>query len=180
MSTLYQTPEQLLAFNKANFDTAVRFAGIALEGTERLIEVQLKAAKDAFADGVQQAKTLAEIKDFQEFAQLKNTLAQPALEKAAGYVKNVYDVASETQSEISTLLEEQIAEFNKHVVTGLDKLVKSAPAGSEVAVAAVKSTISAVNSAYDNLAKSAKQFVELTQANVETVTSQATSKKKAA
>ena len=79
-------------------------------------------------------------------------------------------------------MEEQVAEFNKQVVTGLDKVVKSAPAGSEVAVAAVKSAITAVNSAYDNLSKSAKQFTEMTQANVEAATTQGVhaTKKKAA
>ena len=83
---------------------------------------------------------------------------------------------------MNKLVEEQVAEFNKQVVTGLDKFVKSAPAGSELAVAAVKTAISTVNSAYDNLSKSAKQFADMTQANVEAATSQVAqaSRKKAA
>lgn len=179
---MFQAPEQLVALNKANLEAAVRFAGIALEGAERMLELQLKTAKIAFADAVQQAKAIAEIKDVQEIAQLRNTLAQPTLEKATNYVKGVYDVATATQTEMNKLVEEQVAEFNKQVVTGLDKVVKSAPAGSEVAMAAVKSAITAVNSAYDNLSKSAKQFAEMTQANVEAATTQAAhaSKRKAA
>src|SRR5450759_2082811 len=109
---MYQAPEQLMAWNKANLEAAVRFAGIALEGAERMLEVQLKAAKSAFADGVQQAKKLADVKDPQEFAQLKNTLAQPSLEKATSYVKSVYDVAAATQSEINKLVEEQVSELS--------------------------------------------------------------------
>ena len=170
---MYQTPEQLMALNKANLEAAVRFAGIALEGAERFIEVQLKAAKGAFADGVQQAKVIAEIKDPQEFAQVKNSLMQPNMEKTASYVKSVYDVASATQAEFNKLVEEQVSEFNKQVVTTLDKMVKTAPAGSDVAVAALKSAISGINATYENMAKSAKQFVDLTQANVEAATSQA-------
>jgi phasin family protein len=179
---MFQAPEQLMALNKANLEAAVRFAGIALEGAERMLELQLKTAKIAFADGVQQAKAFTEIKDVQEIAQLRNTLAQPTMEKATSYVKSVYDVASATQAEMNKLVEEQVAEFNKQVVTGLDKIVKSAPAGSEVALAAVKSAITAVNSAYDNVSKSAKQFTEMTQANVEAATTQATqtTKRKAA
>lgn len=179
---MYQAPEQLMAWNKAYLETAVRFAGIALDGAERMLELQLKAAKNAFADGVEQAKALAAVKDPQEFAQLKNTLVQPNLEKATSYVKSVYDVAAATQSEINKLVEEQVAEYNRNVVTGLDKMAKSAPAGSEIAVAAVKSAISAVNSTYDNLSKSAKQFAEMSQANIEAAASQAVhaSKKKAA
>ena len=50
---MFQAPEQFMALNKANLEATVRFAGIALEGAERMLEVQLKAAKSAFADGVQ-------------------------------------------------------------------------------------------------------------------------------
>jgi phasin family protein len=177
---MYQTPEQFAALNKANLEAAVRFAGIALEGAERFIEVQLKAAKGAFADGVQQAKAFAEIKDPQEFAHMKNTMMQPNMEKTTTYVKSVYDVATATQAEFSKLVEEQVSEFNKQVVTTLDKMVKSAPAGSDVAVAALKSAISGINATYENMSKSAKQFVDMTQANVEAATTQAitTSKKK--
>ena len=179
---MFQAPEQLVALNKANLEAAVRFEGMALEGAERMLELQLKTAKIAFADGVQQAKSFAEIKDPQEFAQVKNALMQPNLEKTASYVKNVYDVATSTQTEISKLVEEQVSEYNKQVVTALDKMVKSAPAGSDVAVAALKSAISGINATYENMTKSAKQFVDLTHANVEAATTQAISagKKKAA
>lgn len=172
---MYQTPEQLVALNKSNLEAAVRFAGIALEGAERLMELQLKATKGMFADGVQQAKALAEVKDPQDFAQIKSSLIQPNMEKTASYVKSVYDVASATQTEFNKLVEEHVSEFNKQVVTTLDKMVKTAPAGSDVAVAALKSAISGINATYENMAKSAKQFVDLTQANVEVATSQAIS-----
>src|SRR5258706_16416033 len=102
---MYQAHEQLIALNKSNLEAVVRFAGIALEGAERMLEVQLKAAKSAFAEGVQQAKTLTEVKDPQEFSQLKSTLLQPNLENATAYVKDVYDVATATQTEISKLIE---------------------------------------------------------------------------
>ena len=58
-------------------------------------------------------------------------------------------------------------------MTALDRMVKNAPAGSEVGVAALKSGIAAVNSAYDNLSKVAKQFTEASQANIEAVAKQA-------
>lgn len=171
---MYQTPEQLIAMNKANIESAMRFAGVAIEGAERMIDLQMKAAKTAFADGIESAKALAAVKDFQQFAALKDTLAQPSMEKATAYAKSVYDLTSETQAEFSKLIEAQVADFNKEVVTTLDKMVKSAPAGSEVGVAAVKSAIAAVNSAYDNLSKVGKQFAQATQSNLEAAASQAT------
>jgi len=177
---MYQTPEQLIAMNKANLEAAMRFAGVAIEGAERMIDLQLKAAKTAFADGLESAKALAAVKDIQQLAALKDSMGQPSLEKATAYAKDMYDVASETQAEFGKLVEAQVAQFNKEVVAGLDKLVKNAPAGSEVGVAAVKSAISAVNSAYDNLTKVAKQFTQATQSNLEAVASQATASVKKA
>jgi len=166
---MYQTPEQLLALNKANLEVAARFAGVALQGAERLLDLQLKAAKSAFADSIENAKAFAAVKDMQEFAALKDNVAQPSIEKATAYAKSVYDVATATQAEFGKLVEEQFADINKQVVTTLDKLVKTSPAGSEVGIAAIKSGIAAVNSAYDNLSKVAKQFTEATHSNLEAV-----------
>lgn len=172
---MYQAPEQLIALNKANLEVATRFAGVALEGAERIIDLQLKAAKDAFADSIESAKALAAIKDLQQLASLNDSFAQPRIEKATAYAKSVYDVAAATQAEIGKLVEEQVADFNKQVVAALDRMVKTAPAGSEVGIAALKSSIAAVNATYDNLSKVAKQVTEATQSNFEAVAKQATS-----
>ncbi len=172
---MYQTPEQVVAFNKANLEVAMKFAGVALQGAERILDLQLKAAKTAFADSVENAKTIAAVKDIKELAALKDSLAQPSIEKATAYAKSVYDVTTTTQAEIGRLFEEQVAEFNKQVVTALDKMVKTAPAGSEFGVAALKSGIAAVNASYENVSKVAKQFAEVTQSNIEAVAKQAAS-----
>ncbi|MDB5925636.1 MAG: granule-associated-like protein [Betaproteobacteria bacterium] len=169
---MYQAPEHLIALNKANLEAALRFAGLALEGAERLIDLQLKTAKSVLADGLQSARVLASVKDFDQFAALKDTLVQPTLEKATAYAKEVYDVATGTQAELGKLVEEQVAEFNRQVISTLDQIVKTAPAGSEVGIAAMKSTLAAVNSGFDNFTKVAKQFGEATQNNIEVVANQ--------
>ncbi|HEY7656147.1 MAG TPA: phasin family protein [Burkholderiales bacterium] len=170
---MYQSPEQLVAINKANLEAAIKFAGVALQGAERILDLQLKAARSALADSVENAKTIAAVKDLQQLAALKDTMAQPTIEKATAYAKSVYDVATATQAEFGKLVEEQVAEFNKQVVAALDKMVKTAPAGSEVGIATLKSAIAAVNASYENLSKVAKQFTEVTQSNIEAVAKQA-------
>jgi phasin family protein len=169
---MYQAPEQLVALNKANLEVAMKFAGVAIQGAERIMELQMKAAKSVFSDSVVSAKALASVKDVQQLAALKDEVAQPAIEKATAYAKSVYDVTTATQAELGKLVEEQVAEYNKQVVATLDRLSKTAPAGSEVGIAAIKSGIAAVNSAYENLSKVAKQFTEATQSNFETVAKQ--------
>jgi hypothetical protein len=92
----------------------------------------------------------------------------------------VYDAAVDTQAQFGTLVEQQVADFNKQVVNLLVRLVQDAPAGSEVGITALKSGIDAVNAAYDNLAKLTKQFNETAQANIESAGRQAANEAKKA
>jgi len=168
-------PEQIAAIGKAQLDASVRFASIAAEGAEKLLDLHLKNAKVTFNETVKSAKALSELKDVSEVASWAGTSFQPSFDKAAAYAKTFYDVATGTQQEISALLEEQVAGFNKSVSVALDAAFKSAPAGSESAVAAAKSVIDVANSVYDSISKATKQLSTLTEANIAT----ASGKKKA-
>ena len=75
---MYQTPEQLIALNKANLEAALRFAGVALEVDERLIELQMKTAKSALSDSMQSARMMTSVRDFDQLAALKDTVVQPS------------------------------------------------------------------------------------------------------
>ena len=177
---MYNVPEQLVATNKENLETAIAFAGITATGAEKLIELQLRTAKNIFADAVKNAKALAGVKDVQELTEFQTAIAQPVADKVATYGRSVYAMIAETQAELNKFFEERIAETNKNFVTALDKAVKSAPAGSDVAVAAVKSAMAAANQAYDAFSRATKQVAEATEATMTAATSTVATRKKAA
>lgn len=168
---MFATPEQFAATSKANVETLVSLANTSFASAERLSALNLNTARTFLEDSVANAKTLLAVKDAQEFLTLQSGLAQPAVEKAVAYARSVYEIVSQTQEEFSKVVEAQVAELNKAVTAALDKAAKSAPAGSDVAVAAVKSAIAAANSAYDSVTKAAKQVAELAEANLEAATS---------
>ncbi len=174
-------PEQISAFGKAQVETAVRFVTIAAEGTEKLLDLQIKNSKAAFNEGMKNAKALADVKDFSELPTWTSSTFQPGIDKATAYARSLYEVAAGTQSEISAVLEAQIAEFSKDMAAALDAALKTAPAGSEPAVAAVKSVIGTANTVCESIAKAGKQLAAMTEANL-TAASQAgvATKKKAA
>ena len=159
-------PEQVAAAGKAQLEASVRFATIAAEGAEKLLDLQFKNAKTAFDEIVKNAKAFTELKDVSQVATWAGTSFQPSLDKATAYAKRFYEVATGTQQEISALLEEQVGEFNKNVTVALDAALKSAPPGSEAAVAAAKSVIDVTNSVYDTVAKATRQLSTMTEANV--------------
>ena len=164
------TPEQLASANKANVEAMLTLANTAFASAERFAALNLNTARAVLEDGVNNAKALLGAKDLQEVISLQATLAQPSVEKAVAYSRSVYEISAQTQEEFSKLVEAQFAEVNKNVAATLDKAAKSAPAGSDVAVAAVKSAIAAANSAYDTMSKAAKQVAEIAEANVAAAT----------
>jgi phasin family protein len=168
---LNTTPEQIAAANKANVEALMNFNHVAFEGVERLLALNLNTVKAALEDTVSNAKAALAVKDMQEFVALQTALAQPAVEKAIAYSKSVYEIANETKAGVSKLVEEQTAEANKSFVALLDKAAKSGPAGSDVAVAAMKSAIAAANSAFESMTKAGKQFADMAEANVAAATS---------
>ncbi len=168
---MYTTPEQMSGANKANVETMLTIANTTFASAERLAALNLNTARVMLEDIVGNAKALMGAKDVQELMALQTSLAQPALEKAVAYSRSVYEITTQTQEELAKLAEAQYAEVNKNVSTALDKAAKNAPAGSDVAVAAVKSAIAAANSAYDSMNKAAKQVTEMAEANVAAATS---------
>ena len=168
--TNFVTAEQLSATNKANVETLLTLANTAFASAERLAALNLNTARALLEDSVANAKTLLGDKDVQDLVSLQTALAQPSIEKAVAYSRSVYEISAQTQEEFSKVFEGQFAEVNKNVAAVLDKAAKSAPAGSDVAVAAVKSAIAAANSAYDSLNKAAKQVAEIAEANVAAAT----------
>jgi phasin family protein len=180
---MYVTPEQIQAASKSNVEAFLAVANAQFAALEKLAGIQASAVKTAFEDSIANTRALLGAKDVQEFVGLQNSFAQPALEKAIAYSKSVYEVATGANAELSKVAERRVAEWNESFVTLLDKVSKNAPAGSDVAVAAVKSMLAAANSAYDNLTKVAKQATEIAEANVAAATETArglTKTKKAA
>jgi phasin family protein len=173
--SMYQATEQWLAFNRAQLETAERFAGLALEGAEKLLEVQLHAARSACAEGIENARALAAVKNLQDLAGLRESLAQPSVERATAYARSVYDAAADTHARLGALIDEQVADFNQQVVTLLDRVSQNAPAGSEAGIAALKSGIMTMNAAYETFAKVTRQVAQTARANMEATGRQAAS-----
>ena len=185
---MFATPEQFAAANKASVEAMLSLANTALASAERIAALNLTTARSLLEDGVANTKAILGAKDPQEAMAVQASLAQPNVEKAVAYTRSVYEISAQSKEEVSKLLEGQFGDFQKQVAGLLDKAAKSAPAGSDVAVNAVKSAIAAATSAFDSMNKAAKQVAEIAEANVaaatnatvKAVSTTTTGKKKAA
>lgn len=162
--------EQFAAANKATVDSLLAVANTALASAERIAALNLNTARSALEDTASGVQTVLTAKDPQAAFAAQKSLAQPAVDKAVAYGKSVYEITSQTQQELAKMVEAQFGEFQKSVTKMVDLAAKSAPVGSEGAVAAIQSAVAAANSAFGNMNVVAKQFADATQANIAAMT----------
>lgn len=171
---MVKTPAQISEANRAVVDTAMKLAQISMENAERLVRLQLEAAKGMLEDNLQNARALAEAKDPQQLAALRAKALESGVEQMTAYSRSIYDLAAKTQAEFGKIVEGRIAAFNREVAQMVDDAAKSAPAGSEPAIAAMKQTLAATNAMIDTMAKAARQFTEAADSNIKSASAAAT------
>lgn len=154
---MFTNAQEFSAFGQSQFDKAVRLSGILLASTERLANLQLEMSRKLLAENAQTLKQLSAIKDPKALAEFQTSLAQPNLDKAIAAAREVYDATLATQTELTSFVEEQVAETNKNVLETIERLAKNAPAGSDVAVQALKNIVTSSSAAFESAAKTAKK-----------------------
>lgn len=174
------TAEQIMASHKANIETLFGLTHKAFEGVEKLVELNVQATKAALAETANHTQAVLGVKDAQELLALQAGLVQPLAEKTAAYSRHLYDIASAAGADIGKTFEAQTAEAQKKFTGLVDNAAKNAPAGSETAVAVLKSAVAAANNAFESVQKAVKQASDIAEANFNTVAASAVSATKTA
>ncbi len=167
------TAEQIMASHKANIETMFGLTHKAFEGIEKLVELNVQATKAALAESANHAQAMMGVKDAQELMALQAGMVQPLAEKTAAYSRHLYDIASAAGADIGKTFEAQTAEAQKKVMGMVDTAAKNAPAGSETAVAVMKSAVVAANNAFESVQKAVKQASDMAETNFNTAAASA-------
>jgi phasin family protein len=170
------TVEQVMASQKANVETLLGLTSKAFEGVEKIVELNLSASKAALAETGDTAKAMLSVKDAQELLALQSSLLQPLAEKTAAYSRHLYEIATGASSEFTKAFENQAAEAQQQFAGLVEAAAKNAPAGSETAVAVMKSSVAAATNALESVQKAVKQATDVAEANFNAVAATATAK----
>ena len=171
---MYNPTEQFADIGKTNYANAIKLAALSLENAEKIVKLNMNTAKLALAQGVENAQAVASVKDVQELMALRSKLTETGVQTATGYSKTLYELATEAQAEYTAFAEEAWSAYQKGVAAFVENASKNAPAGSDAAVNAFKSTFAASTATFDQFQKAAKQAVTMADANIRAATAQAT------
>lgn len=160
-----------VAANKASVDALLALANAALSSAESITSLNQTTARALLETGMANSKAVLGAKNPLEALAVSKSQVQPAIEQAVAYNRSLYEISMQSKDDVSKQIEAQLAIFQSHISGLVEKAAENAPAGSEVAVAAVKSALNAANVAFGNMKNVAKQAAGLTEANVAKATS---------
>ena len=158
--------EQLTAAQKANAEVMMTLLRTAFDGVERLTALNMAASREFFNNTVANAQQLLSAKDASAVAKLNTELAQPNVDKLVGYSRSVYDLITEMQKEITSVMEAQYSSFTKNAASAVEKAKASAPVGGDVFAATMQSMLGASTKAFDTMTSMAKQLSDIAEANM--------------
>ena len=162
--------EQMTELNNAAVLSAARLSKLSLDSAERLLALQLGFAKSALGDATRAARAASATQDPQQLLALRTKAAEEAMSQWLEYPGGLYEVAPAAQTEPAKLAEERLAEMQRAVTDTVEQAAKGAPAGSDVAVAAMKSSLAAATAAFDSFTKAARHAASFTDASVKAAT----------
>jgi len=160
------TIPQLLASQQASLNDFLAMQSTFFNGFEKLVDLNLKAVRASLDEVAQKSQEAANLKDVQETLSFASALAQPSAEKAVAYSKHVYDIVSGVQTDLSKLVEAQVARNQQQFADVVEQFSKNAPVGTEGAVSLLKSSLATANNAYESVAKAAKQAADAAESNL--------------
>ncbi len=159
--------DQLAAAQKANAEVMMALLRTAFNGVERLTALNMAASREFFNNAVANTQQIMGAKDANEMAKLNAQLAQPNVQKWTEYSRSIYDLVSQMQKEVTTVMESQYNSFTKNASSAVEKATASAPVGGDVFAAAMKSMLNASTKAFDNMTSMAKQLSDIAEANMQ-------------
>jgi len=170
--------DQISAAGKGNVDAALKLASLSVATAERLMHLQMEAAKAFVTEQSANAQALARAGDPESMLAVRSKLAEQAVERALGYSRSVYEIAAQTQHDVAGVMEERFNSVREEMQGAMEEMLKSAPGGAEPAVNAIKAAFASSQSAFETMSKAAKQASDAAEANVKALMSAANAAKK--
>lgn len=159
------TTEQTNAL-KNSTEAMMTLSEVVFSGFERLVALNLNVARAAFEDGISATQSLSQVKDAKGLKDLPNPLAGNMTEKAAEYFRNVQQITTEMQEEVTKVMSQQMSAIGMGV-TGSNQIFDMF---NKVAKQATDMTKANIKKATENTEKLTEQATEMTKANVKTAT----------
>lgn len=163
---MQKMPDQFNSAGKAGIEALASLAGAAFGGMEQLAALNLNVARSLLEQSAANSRAILATSDLDTLGFSSERLVRQDTAKVLDYSRRVYAIANQTREALSSVVDAQVSEVNASLGTSIDQAVKTAPAGTDLALNAMRSALLAANTAYDTMSKAAKQATEIAESNL--------------
>jgi len=163
------TAEQCAKVQLAGFEAMVGLTNKALEGFERVMELNLQTMKSTLAQTREGVKKAMSAQSPQEFFELQMELFQPSADNVLEYRRQLTEILAAARVEFEKVAEAQYTTSMGQLQGLIEGAVNNAPSGSTTPLAAWQEAIKASTTLYESMHSTAKQAVEIAENSFNTV-----------
>ena len=159
--------DDMFAAQRAAVSALVSVGNTALLSAERIAALNLHAVRELMVDFAQGTQRMLEVQNAQDAVILHQHLAKPHIEKGVRYSRSLAEISAAAQEDAVQLIEDQYRGFMSSMTELADQIAKATPmGGSEVAVAAIRSTMRSTSEAFERFNAAVERFTEVAEESV--------------
>ena len=161
--------DHMSAAQQATAEALTAILRTSLDAMQRLAELNMAAARDAFSSNVATISKLAASKDLSEMAPLGQELAKP--ERMMEYWRDVYGLVSAMQKDVTTVMQANYSHLAKSAASAIEQKISSGSDGGDAIADVMKAMLEQGNTAFDNMTAMTSQMTSMTNAQIQAATS---------
>ncbi len=161
--------DQLSAAQKATMEALTAIMRTSFDGMQRLAELNMAAARNAFSSNVSTISKLAASKDLSAMAPLSQELAKP--ERMMEYWHDVYSLVSAMQKDVTAVMQANYGQLAKSAAAAIEQKMSSGTDGNDAIADVMKNMLEQGNKAFDTMAAMAGQMTSMANAQIQSAAS---------
>ncbi len=146
-------PEQFSELHRKNMEAAMKLAQMSIENSQRIITLQVEAAKQMFQESVDSAQALTSVKDPQEAAALRTRYTQETAQRMMETARRIAEIGNASRAEFSHLLTEQLASGSKEMAENFKSFFGALPSQNSNVMETMRQAMANANSAFEKIAQ---------------------------
>lgn len=161
--------DDIFAAQRATINALVTVGNTALLSAERMAALNLHAVREVMVDFAHGTQRMLEMQTAQDAAGLQRQLAKPQVEKGVLYSRSLAEISAAAQEDAVQLIEAQYTGFMTSMTELANQIAKATPMGSEVAVAAIRSTMRSTSEAFERFNEAVERLTTVAEESVSTM-----------
>ena len=152
----------------SQLDFATSMTESMIETMEKLMGLNLQAARASLDMTMESAQQLMATKDPQDFMTVSGNQLQPHADIVMTYVRHLSNIASGTQRDLARITQDKVNESSREIVSILDKLGSGAPEASRNSISLLKTVIDNAASGYGEINQNTQNAIAQLESSIST------------